>query len=119
MKDYMELINVYKLVIWDGKDDIKCVTGTFSADEIKRNWNIRDGIETFYIIKGKNRSAASYYGTNLSNNYDTEDVLECGIFTVKDFVEEEYRKNLTDNELFVECPIELIQSNLKIIDQRI
>ena len=47
MKSYPEIINGYKLVIWDGKSDVKCSTGIFTADEIKRHWRIGNGVETF------------------------------------------------------------------------
>ena len=118
MKTYQELIQGYKLVIWDGKSNIKCPTGVFTAEQIKQHWNIGPGAETFYVVQGRNRSVASMYGTDLATNYDTEDVVECGKLTIKDLVEQEYRSNLTADEQFIECPLELLESELLIVDER-
>lgn len=118
MKTYQELIQGYKLVIWDGISNIKCSTGVFTAEQIKEHWNIGQGAEVFYVVKGRNRTVASFYGADLSTNYDTEDVVECGKLTIKDFVEQEYREALTGDEQFVECPLELLDSDLLIVDER-
>ena len=119
MKTYQELIQGYKLVIWDKTSNIKCPTGVFTAEQIKEYWNVGQGAEVFYIVKGRNRTVASMYGTDLSTNYDTEDVVECGKLTIKDLAEEQYRNNLGENEEFVECSMALIESNLLVVDQRI
>lgn len=119
MKTYQELIQGYKLVIWDKQSNIKCPTGAFTAEQIKQAWNIGQGAEVFYVVKGRNRTVASMYGTDLTINYDTEDVVECGKLTIKDFVEQEYRKALTGDEQFVECPLELLDSDLLIVDERV
>lgn len=118
MKTYEELIQGYKLVIWDGKSNIKCPTGVFTAEQIKQHWNIGNGAETFYIVKGRNRTVASMYGTDLATNYNTEDVIECGKLAIKDLVEEEYRNVLIGEEEFIECPLELLNTELLIVDER-
>lgn len=119
MKNYEELIGGYKLVIWDGKSNIKCPTGVFTADEIKKHWGIGNGAETFYVVQGRNRTVASMYGTDLATNYDTEDVVECGKLTIKDLVDEEYKNALAEGEEFVECTMEQIEDNLLVVDQRV
>ena len=119
MKTYQELIQDYKLVIWDGKSNIKCPTGVFTAEQIKQHWSIGQGAEVFYVVKGRNRSVASFYGTDLTTNYDTEDVVECGKLTIKDCVEQEYRNVLTGDEQFVECSLELLDTELLIVDERV
>ena len=118
MKTYQELIQGYKLVIWDKQSNIKCSTGVFTAEQIKSAWSIGSGAGTFYVVKGRNRTVASMYGTDLATNYDTEDVVKCGKLTIKDFVEEEYRNSLIADEQFTECAMELIETNLLVIDQR-
>jgi hypothetical protein len=118
MKSYEDILGGYKLVIWDGTSDIKCPTGIFTAEQIKTIWNIGTGAETFYIVKGINRTVASMYGTDLSTNYDTEDVTECGKYTIKDIVEEQYTVNLSDGEEFVECTMDDIETYLTITDLR-
>jgi hypothetical protein len=119
MKNYEELVAGYKLVIWDGKSNVKCPTGVFTADEIKQHWNIGNGAETFYVVQGRNRTVASMYGTDLATNYDTEDVIKCGKLTIKDLVEEQFKKSLSESEEFVECTIEQIEDNLLVVDQRV
>jgi hypothetical protein len=119
MKTYQELIQGYKLVIWDKQSNIKCPTGAFTAEQIKQAWNIGQSAEVFYVVKGRNRTVASMYGTDLTTNYDTEDVVESGKLTIKDFVEQEYRSELINEEEFVECPLELLDTELLIVDERI
>ncbi len=118
MKDYAELIKGYKLVIWNGESDIKCPTGIFTADQIKQHWRIGNGVKVFYVVKGRNRSVATFYGTDIGSSFDTEDILECGKLQIKDFVEQDYRASLGEGEVFAECPMELIEQNLLIIDER-
>ena len=118
MKNYEELIDDYRLVIWDGESNVRCNTGIFTSEEIKQHWKIGNGAETFMIIKGKKRTIPTIFGTDLASPYDTEDVVECGKFQIKDVVEDEMRQSLTEDEVFVECDMDMIDELLLVVDQR-
>jgi len=111
---YQTKLESMKLVIWDGVSSIKCGTGVFQAEEIKKHWNIRPGVNVFYIT-AKNSTVAKIYGTDLGSSFDSEDVVECGKLQVKGLVESEIKNTNPDAP---DCTMDEIEQHLEVVDLR-
>ncbi len=116
MKTLKELVEEYKLVVWDGVSPIKCNAGIFQADEIKKHWTVRPGVNVFYIT-GRNSTVAKIYGTDLGSPYDSEDVVECGKMQIRDLVTDQYRQQ-PDADQTTECDMQTVEDNLLVVDMR-
>ena len=106
MRTYEQIIKSLRAAVWDGESDVRCSTGTLTAEQFRRALRIPEG-EEVYLIGDANRGVPFFAGRK-GDNSEGGSVESCARRRVARFAEEMYNAQLPQGSERVRFPEELL-----------